>query len=124
MDRIETNRLKRNYYVPLETVTYDGSLNYDMIKSMLRENYFEESLATTIFDDDINSRVDIENAMKNLTPDQKDVIHSRYWDNKKFQEIGEERPGTVNSARQRAKSMHDRGIKNIRKCMGEDYYDC
>ena len=123
MDRVEQNRFKRNYYTPLEKVTYDGSMNYDNIMSNLRIPGFEETDAV-IYDDKINFKVDMEKAMKNLTVDQKDVLYSRYWKDEKFQEIGVKRCGTEQSARQRAKGIHDRAINSIRRCMRdaiEDY---
>ena len=118
MDRIEENRSKRNYYTPLENITYDGTMDYDRIKDETRRN--RDSLyGVEDFSDDVDRRIDVENIMSGITELQQDVLHARYWEDKKFVDIGMKYDGTSVYAKQRAKDSHDRGIKKIRKKIGD-----
>ena len=53
--------------------------------------------------------------MENLTKDQTNVIRSKYWADKSFIATGMEMGSDYNSASQRAKGIHDRGINSIRR---------
>ena len=65
MDRIESNRDKRNLYIPLGNVTVDGSDNYD--KVLPEYNIVISKPDTTSdFTDDVALKVDMENVMRTL----------------------------------------------------------
>ena len=107
MDRIESNRDKRNLYIPMENVTFDGSDNYDKVLPEYNIVISKPDTASD-FTEDVVLKVDVENAISSLTLNQRGVLYARYWDNKAFQEIGMKNGGDSRYARQRAKATHDR----------------
>ena len=113
-ERLKENSDKRNYYVPVENITFDGSDDYGEIKTdtTVRKDI---KYGTEDFAEGIDTKVDVERVMENLTKDQTNVIHSKYWADKSFIATGMEMGSEYNSASQRAKGIHDRGINSIRR---------
>ena len=113
-ERLKENSDKRNYYVPVENITFDGSDDFGEIKTdtTVRKDI---KYGTEDFTEGIDTKVDVERVMENLTKDQTNVIRSKYWADKSFIAAGMEMGSDYNSASQRAKGIHDRGINSIRR---------
>lgn len=114
---IERNSGKRNYYVPISKCTYKGNEDFSEMKIDMRRRR-PVRYGTRDFTEDSDRKVDVERMTKPLTEDQKDVIHSTYWKEKNFTEIGMEKGSAYNAASQRAKGLHDRGLDAIRRNEG------
>ena len=111
---LKENSDKRNYYTPIQNITFDGSDDYGEIKTdtTVRKDI---KYGTEDFTEGIDTKVDVERVMENLTKDQNDVIRSKYWADKSFIAKGMEMGSEYNAASQRAKGVHDRGINSIRR---------
>ena len=113
-EHIKENSDKRNYYVPLENMTFDGSEDYGEIKTDTTVRK-EIRHVTKDFTEDVDTKVDVSRAMERLPKAQNAVLHSKYWEDKSYMDIGLDKGSEYNVASQRAKAAHDRGISSIKR---------